>query len=95
MAKQLINKEYKLFLEEIKRKVYEAQYQAMRKVNKELIGLYWHIGEYIVTRQKQFKWGKAVVETLAMDLQKEFPGVSGFSVQNLWYMRESQSCHYG
>ncbi len=88
MAKQAITKEYRSFLEQIKRKVYEAQYQAMRKVNKELIGLYWYIGESIVTRQKQFKWGKGVVETLATDLQNEFPGVSGFSVQNLWYMRK-------
>lgn len=88
MAKQAISKEYKAFLEEIKRKVYEAQYQAMRKVNKELIGLYWYIGQSIVTRQQRFKWGKAVVETLAADLQNEFPGVSGFSVQNLWYMRK-------
>jgi predicted nuclease of restriction endonuclease-like (RecB) superfamily len=88
MAKQVISKEYKAFLEEIKRKVYEAQYQAMRKVNKELISLYWYIGQSIVTRQSRFKWGKAVVETLAADLQNEFPGVSGFSAQNLWYMRK-------
>jgi len=88
MAKQTISKEYKVFLEEIKRKVYEAQYQANRKVNKELIGLYWHIGHSIVDRQKQFKWGKSVVEKLATDLQSEFPSMSGFSAQNLWYMRK-------
>jgi predicted nuclease of restriction endonuclease-like (RecB) superfamily len=88
MAKQTISKEYKAFLEEIKRKVYDAQYQAMRKVNKELIGLYWHIGQTILTRQSRFRWGKAVVETLAVDLQNEFPGMSGFSAQNLWYMRK-------
>src|ERR1700722_5043185 len=88
MAKQTVTEEYRLFLTEIKRRVYEAQYQAMRKVNKELVNLYWYIGESIVTRQKCFKWGKAVVETLSVDLQSEFPGVSGFSVQNLWYMRK-------
>lgn len=88
MAKQAISKEYKAFLEEIKRKVYEAQYQAMRKVNKELIGLYWYIGQSIVTRQKRFKWGKSVVETLAKDLQTEFAGVEGLSSRNLWLMRK-------
>jgi hypothetical protein len=32
-------------------------------------------------------WGKSVVETLANDLQKEFPGLNGFSTRNIWYMR--------
>jgi hypothetical protein len=42
----------------------------------------------IVERQQQAGWGKAVVERLAADLQAEFPGVRGFSAQNLWYMRQ-------
>jgi predicted nuclease of restriction endonuclease-like (RecB) superfamily len=28
-----------------------------------------------------------VVETLARDLQNEFPGIQGFSARNLWNMR--------
>ncbi len=28
------------------------------------------------------------MQKLAVDLQSEFPGVRGFSVQNLWYMRQ-------
>jgi predicted nuclease of restriction endonuclease-like (RecB) superfamily len=42
----------------------------------------------IVERQENAGWGKAVVERLSADLRQEFPGVSGFSVQNLWYMRQ-------
>ncbi len=30
---------------------------------------------------------RKVVERLAEDLQKEFPGTAGFSPQNVWYMR--------
>jgi len=33
-------------------------------------------------------WGKSVVEKLSKDLQQTFPGLSGFSTQNLWYMRQ-------
>lgn len=29
-----------------------------------------------------------MVERLSSDLRKEFPGESGFSAQNLWYMRQ-------
>ena len=42
----------------------------------------------IAERQKKAGWGRSVVETLSLDLRHEFPGVAGFSVQNLWYMRQ-------
>ena len=79
---------YKNFVEEIKEKVYRSQYEALKSVNKELIKLYWEIGASIIEKQEQYGWGKSIVENLSKDLQKEFPGVKGFSVQNLWYMRQ-------
>ena len=79
--------EYKTFLKEIKERIYKAQYDALKAVNKELINLYWDIGRSIVAKQGALGWGKAIVETLAKDLQKEFPGILGFSSRNLWNMR--------
>src|SRR3989338_6752305 len=84
----VVTAEYKTFLKEIKERIYKAQYDALKAVNKELINLYWDIGKSIVAKQEKLGWGKAIVETLAKDLQKEFPGIQGFSVQNLWYMRQ-------
>jgi len=83
----VVTAEYKTFLKEIKERIYKAQYDALKAVNKELINLYWDIGRSIVTKQEKLSWGKAVVETLAKDLQKEFPGMHGFSSANLWRMR--------
>jgi len=80
--------EYKAFVKEIKEKIYRAQYHAMKAVNQELINLNWVIGQTIVAKQDQFGWGKAVVESLSKDLQKEFPCMLGFSSQNLWRMRK-------
>jgi predicted nuclease of restriction endonuclease-like (RecB) superfamily len=74
-------------LAEIKQRVRSAQYEALRAVNKELIALYWDVGKLIVTRLEVERWGKAVVRSLAQDLQNEFPGMSGFSAANLWRMR--------
>ncbi len=79
--------EYKTFLKEIKDRIFKAQYDALKAVNKELINLYWDIGRSIVAKQDELGWGKAIVETLAKDLQKEFPGMQGFSARNLWNMR--------
>ncbi|MDD5464614.1 MAG: DUF1016 N-terminal domain-containing protein [Candidatus Moranbacteria bacterium] len=81
------NIEYKKLLESIKEKVYKAQYEALKKVNKEHIALCWYIGEKIVEKQQLHNWGKSVVENLSKDLQKEFPGIQGFSMRNLWNMR--------
>lgn len=79
---------YEVFLIDIKEKVYQSQYQALKAVNKELIRLYWYIGKTIIENQAQYNWGKSVVENLAKDLRKEFPGVKGFSSDNLWRMRK-------
>ena len=79
---------YKTFLEIIKEKVYQSQYQALKAVNQELIKLYWEIGQSIVEKQEQHGWGKSVVESLSKDLQNSSPGIQGFSSQNLWRMRK-------
>lgn len=83
--------EYKKFFYEIKERIHQAQYDALRKVNKELINLYWDIGKKIVEKQNALSWGKSVVETLSSDLQKEFPGIGGLSTRNLWRMRNFYS----
>jgi len=80
--------DYAQLLAEVKERVRSAQYAALKAVNTELVGLYWDLGRMIVERQEQAGWGKSVVERLSQDLRREFPGVGGFSVQNLWYMRQ-------
>lgn len=83
----LIPKDYTVLLNDIKQRVRSAQYEALKAVNRELISLYWDIGQIIVERQKNETWGKSVVEQLAKDLQAEFPGIHGFSKRNIWNMR--------
>ena len=84
---EILKNDYKAFLAEVKERIRQAQYEALKAVNRELIQLYWDIGKMIVERQKQYGWGKSIVETLAQDLQREFPGMRGLSGRNLWYMR--------
>lgn len=88
MAGQKHIADYGSLLSEIKSRVREAQYAALRAVNKELVGLYWDIGRLIVARQKSEGWGRSVVKRLAADLQAEFPGIKGFSKDNIWRMRK-------
>lgn len=80
--------DYVHLLAEVKERVRSSQYAALKAVNTELVGLYWDIGRMIAERQEKAGWGRSVVENLSADLRREFPGVAGFSVQNLWYMRQ-------
>lgn len=78
---------YNNFLLEVKEKIRTAQYEAAKAVNTTIINLYWDIGSRLSEKLKT-GWGKAVVETLSDDIQKEFPGIKGFSSTNLWYMKQ-------
>ncbi|WP_261597398.1 DUF1016 N-terminal domain-containing protein [Methanoculleus formosensis] len=95
MTVSKLPEDYGSLLVEVKERIRAGQYQALRAVNKELIGLYWDIGRMIAQRQKNEGWGKSVVERLAGDLQQEFPGIKGFSIQNLWYMRQFYLEYHG
>lgn len=95
MTKNIKNSAYVELLGAIKARIVDAQYQALKAVNKELINLYWDIGKDISERQKTENWGKSVVEQLAKDLQSAFPGIGGFSSRNLWYMRNFYLCYGG
>jgi len=87
MKKKLVNG-YEDFLGEIKRRIRRAQYDALKAVNKKLIGLYWDLGKMIHEKQVKLGWGKGVVENLAKDIQKEYTEIQGFSADNMWRMRK-------
>src|SRR4030067_1149902 len=91
--KAIVNAEYKTFFKEIKERIYKAQYDALKSVNRELVNLYWDIDKSIVAKQEKLGWGKAIVETLPTARQKEIPGIQGFSVQNQWNMRQLYSSY--
>lgn len=87
MNKNIINSEYLEFLEQMKIRVSESRYQAVRAVNSELIRLYYHIGSEILKRQAKYGWGAKVIDKLSRDLHFAFPEMKGFSSRNLKYMR--------
>jgi predicted nuclease of restriction endonuclease-like (RecB) superfamily len=79
--------DYPQFLAEIKARIAGARIRAMLAVNSELIRLYWEIGHEILEREQREGWGSGVINRLASDLRREFPGITGFSRSNLKYMR--------
>ena len=66
----------------------QARRRAYQAMNTEVVGLYWQIGEYISGKLAAAEWGEGVVDKLAQHLARVMPGRRGFSVQNLWRMRQ-------
>jgi hypothetical protein len=78
---------YASFLDDLKLRIRTARVKAALSVNRELIRLYWSIGRDIVERQRTESWGAGVIDRLAGDIQREFPGLVGFSRANIYRMR--------
>ena len=85
---QINSNEFNNFLKDIKSKIYTAKSKAIASANRLMIELYFDIGKSIVEKQEALGWGKSVVEQMSKDLIDEFGEKSGYSSQNLWYMRQ-------
>jgi predicted nuclease of restriction endonuclease-like (RecB) superfamily len=71
----------------LKEKIRQAKTKASLAVNKELLNVYWEIGNTILEQQKSEGWGAKVIDRLAQDLKHEFPDMQGLSIRNIKYMR--------
>lgn len=87
MSQNLSDSSYESFLRDLKSRIQTAQVRAALAVNRELVLLYWQIGQDILLRQEQQGWGTKVITRLAKDLSQAFPDIKGFSQRNLKYMR--------
>ncbi len=65
-----------------------ARRRAYHAVNTELVAHYWELGEYISRKIANSEWGDGVVEELAADLARRYPGVRGYTRPNLFRMRQ-------
>lgn len=87
IQRNALPKDYSKILNDIIKHISESQIKAISAVTKELTSLYWYIGKTISTQQQENGWGSNVVETLAKDLQKLYPEISGFSQRNIFRMQ--------
>lgn len=86
--KQIEINAYKAFLNEVLDLVQSHQIQAVQAVQTMSNQLYWNIGELIINRQKEYGWGKSIVEQLSKDLTHYIGKGISWSPRNLWFMRQ-------
>ena len=79
--------EYDGAVQIIKAAILRSQYAAARSVNEEQLKLYFGIGKYISLNSRKGFWGKGAIDSISEQLQRELPGLRGFSARNLRNMR--------
>jgi hypothetical protein len=78
------NTEYNEILSIIER----ARENTFRAVNRELISMYWEIGNYVSEKVKNGGWGKSVVKGFSQFIKSKYLGIRGFFQQNIWRMKQ-------
>ncbi|MBF0484514.1 MAG: DUF1016 family protein [Candidatus Omnitrophica bacterium] len=73
---------------EVIKMIRDAQYNAIKSVNAELVKLYWGVGEYISKKLVSAEWGDSVVDNLADYIQANYPEFKGFTRRGLYRMRQ-------
>lgn len=72
----------------IKTAILKSRYIAARLANGEMLKLYFAIGGYVSTNSRNGHWGTGAIDEISTILQKELPGLRGFSAQNMRNMRQ-------
>lgn len=78
--------DYRTWLEQVKTTIRSTQIKAALSVNSELIQLYWVLGKMIDDKIQHAQWGEGIIKYIASDLKTEFPHLTGFSRDNLYFM---------
>ena len=81
--------------------IQKARENAFRKVNEELILLYWNVGEYISEQIENQAWGSSYIDELANYVAEKCPEIKGFNRRGLYRMKqfmkrikETNLCHH-
>ena len=83
-----IDNDYADWIAEVKHRYRSSQVKAAVRVNAEKLLFNWQLGRDLVQKKAEERWGSGVVEQVSLDLKREFPDAEGFSVRNLWYMKQ-------
>lgn len=78
----------KEFTSEILEVISKHRQNAYRKINEELVTMYWEIGEYLSGKVASEKWGSKVIESIAEGIKKTYPTLRGFDRAGLFRMMQ-------
>lgn len=60
--------------------------RAYRKVNEELITLYWEVGQFLNNLAENSKYGDKIIDKAAEYMKTQYPNIKGFTRSNMYRM---------
>ena len=66
----------------------ESRQNALKKVNEELIKMYWKVGEFLSKETEHASYGDAYIDEISREIQETFPGIKGFNRRGLYRMKK-------
>lgn len=78
---------YREAVQTIKTAILQAQYAAAKSANAQQLQLYFAVGGYVSAHTRHGVWGTGALKTISGQLQRELPGLRGFSERNMYYMK--------
>ena len=83
----MITQDYLQAVKALKDAITQSRYRAIQHVNKEVLYLNYAIGRFISINSRSAKWGSNAIKIISELLQKEMPGLRGYSESNIKLMR--------
>ena len=87
MESLMITHDYLQAVKALKDAITQSRYRAIQHVNKEVLYLNYAIGRFISINSRSAKWGSNAIKIISELLQKEMPGLRGYSESNIKMMR--------
>ena len=85
--KEVFEMKYAAAVQTIKEAIQRSQARALHVVNSEVLSLNYGIGRYISENSRHGFWGTGALAQISSQLQKEMPGLKGYSETSLKDMR--------
>ena len=73
----------------------DSRNNALKKVNEELIQMYWKVGEYLSKEAENAAFGDSYIDSVAKEIQDAFPGIKGFTRRGLYRMKQFYEIYCG
>lgn len=79
---------HELNFNEIVNMIETRRNNAYKRVNEELISLYWDFGKNISEKVNDSNWGEKIVDKLAEFMKREYPTMKGFNKRGIYRMKQ-------
>ena len=66
--------------------IQEHKQRAYRKINEELVAMYYEIGQYLFEKVSTGEYGDGVISNIAIKVKEIYPTLKGFSKRGLYQM---------